>query len=109
MSYAEFSFYTGALPAGTTAVQKQTSFYRLATDSARFYLDVAGFAGTSIDVTIRGVLNTKKWVLATFTQVTAATASEMKEVANCPDDIEVEVVVVGSEAGATLELIAHRV
>ena len=57
--------------------------------SARFFLNVTGFTGTSADFDVVATLDGTDFILGSFTQVTGVT-SEVIRIEDCPSGVKIE-------------------
>lgn len=63
---------------------------------ARIYLDVTAESGTAtLDVDVIGIINGKRYVLDSFTQVTAVGLSQLT-IPNCPNEVSTDWLVGGT-------------
>jgi len=75
---------------------------------ARFYLDVTGETGTAtLDVDIIGIINGKRHVLDSFTQMSAV-GLQMITIPNCPRNVSTDWVVGGTTVTMTWNIQMHR-
>lgn len=61
----------------------------VAREACRFAIDVTGFTGTNMVVTIVDLIGGVEFIIGTFTTITGVT-SEVIEVANCPSSVKVK-------------------
>lgn len=112
MSYAEVAYLESSPRTidGESPVTNSAEGFPHYSSGGRFYLNVSAQSGTTptLDVSIVYTKNSIEYTLGAFTQVGAATGSEVIEISNCPRDVKIKYTITGGTPSYTFEVNGTR-